>query len=404
MSVSSTSPAAALAQGTLLRATAGGGQSAFITSAQSIAGNDRLPMETGAQHATRLLRDDLARQSGDSPTKPTAQSDAREARLSRIEARMTNMRKALARLTGQTSGAETQLILYAGRGARSMSAAGSGQQAALYTSAGQDAVALSAAHIHDVNTGRGSDALAIVAEAVSDIQTDHDPRSAYDGGHDALAIRARVAQKLYTGAGQDALAVSAEALTEVDTGAGHDSLTLDVGLIGNLRTGSGDDSVTARLTLGRSQAARLAPGQSYEAGSTVTQRMQNARSAYADILTGDGRDSLAIEVSQIVSLEGGRGDDSFALSGGGTVGLRYGAGDGHDSVTLTPGTEALIEIDSALAKDWSVTRDGDSLTVRLGSGSIRFSGVTDLSAIGLAVTGQDGVTLLTAPQALDGRV
>ncbi|MCA0998713.1 hypothetical protein [Alloyangia pacifica] len=271
----------------------------------------------------------------------------------------------------------------------------------VYTGGGNDALAMIAGSVRGIYTGAGSDALSIAAESVADIYTDPWPRGRTQAGADSLTITAREVSSVYTGGGADAVSIAAHSITSLYTGTGEDVVTLKAGLLGGIYTGAGRDAVSIDAVVGASQVSRLSadPSEPWSLGDTVEARLRAARSTTADVHSGAGDDVLSVAVAETIALEAGAGDDTLVL-GGGTIALRYGAGDGHDAVTLTPGSEVVVQLGED-TEGWSFSHDGDSLLLQIGRGSIRFEGVSQSAAIGVASWGTDDVALLHSQPELD---
>lgn len=112
-----------------------------------------------------------------------------------------------------------------------------------------------------IYTGGGHDALAINAENVESVYTDESsgprlkadangqPQLTYSAGtssNDAVAIRARRADSIYTGGGNDAVAIQAGFIGSVYAGKGNDSIALTGGVVSGIHAGDGNDAISVQ--------------------------------------------------------------------------------------------------------------------------------------------------------------
>ncbi|KIC36621.1 hypothetical protein RA26_12935, partial [Leisingera sp. ANG-M7] len=299
--------------------------------------------------------------------------------------------------------------------------------------AGDDTVELRADVIRRVATGDGADAVALEGRIVQGVHTDREAARPFEGpgfgygrrfsrmnglalGHqhapgqarrqeqfsnaDSVSIRARHARNISTGGGDDAIAIQAGTLRGVRAGAGDDSIAVAATLVSRIRGGAGNDviSVAAQRAL-RDPNEGTAPV--YNADAPAAEKMRQALSNYAQVSGGSGEDQITLQVGETLAARGGGGDDRFTLQGG-TVALQYSLGDGHDTVELTGGANAVVQLREMGASAYSSTRDGDTLTLTFDTGgSITFTNVSQGGAIGVA-TGQDApIALLHQPAAVN---
>ncbi|NDV98860.1 hypothetical protein [Salipiger sp. PrR002] len=359
---------------------------------------DRASLLLGAEVRSEAGAESDAPQSRNSAsdTRERGLADARERGLGRIRGHMRRMAHALLHLQGGRKG--SGVAIYSG--VASGATASSGSQLAAAGSSSGDALSIRAGQVAALYTGAGHDALTLDAQRVQNIHTDGGAPSS-QGGNDALAVRAEQVRQVYTGGGNDAVSIAALSIASLYTGTGEDVVTLKAGLLGGIYTGAGRDAVSIDAVVGAAQVSRLSadPCEPWSHGDTIEARLLAARSAVADVHSGAGDDVLSVTVAEAIALEAGAGDDTLVL-GGGTIALRYGAGDGHDTVTLAPGSEVVVQLGED-AQDWSFSRDGDSLLLQIGSGSIRFEGVSQSAAIGVASWGADELALLHSQPELD---
>ncbi|MBD3786282.1 MAG: hypothetical protein IE922_04820 [Sphingomonadales bacterium] len=375
--------------------------------------------QTGPQgRAAELIAEDLAVQSdrlAHAQKLSTQRPDTTrsEARRSQHEARLADMQRALMRLTGGTAqlpGAidpkgrgRSALIAIAGP-AGATAVASSADMVSARTGAGADAVAISARAVVGVSTGDGADAVTISADWVESLYTDSADRSRGGEGEfvnaDAVSVAGRHVSSIYTGGGNDAIAVTGGMVTSVLAGAGDDRVSIAAVVVSGIDGGAGDDVITVSAQTG---LAGGGIGDPYTApAADLIGRFAQAQSNIVDVSGGYGNDRIAVSVSEIIAIDGGQGDDQIALAGG-TVNLRYAAGDGADRVSLAAGAEVLVQLDSRITS-YAVERGEDSLTLRFGGDqSITFTGVGGAAAIGV-VTGfapAKGIALVHQAPGLD---
>ncbi len=200
-------------------------------------------------------------------------------------------------------------------------------------------------------------------------------------------------QDVATGEGGDAVTVIAGTVAGLDGGAGDDAISVLANVVAGVRGGDGDDMVSVDAVVGRREDFFDAHSMTRNAmtPTDLSERMGLVTGSRAQVDGGAGDDTLAIRVAATLGVTGGKGDDRIALQGG-TVGLFYDIGDGHDRVSLAPGTEAVVQINGA--DFYAVEPGDDSLTLRIGAGSITFSGLSQSGAIGVQLGPGRGVVLL----------
>ncbi|NSY37641.1 hypothetical protein [Leisingera sp. ANG59] len=299
--------------------------------------------------------------------------------------------------------------------------------------AGDDTVELRANVIRQVATGDGADAVALEGRIVQGVHTDRMAARPFEGpgfgygrrlnrmqglalGHqhapgqarrqeqfsnaDSVSIRARHASNISTGGGNDAIAIQAGTLRGVRAGAGDDSIAVAATLVSRIRGGAGNDviSVAAQRAL-RGPNEGAAPV--YNTDAPAAEKMRQALSSYAQVSGGSGDDQITLQVGETLAARGGSGDDRFILQGG-TVALQYSLGDGHDTVELKEGANAVVQLREMGASAYSSTRDGDTLTLTFDTGgSITFTNVSQGGAIGVATGRNAPIALLHQPAALN---
>ncbi|OBY24462.1 hypothetical protein [Leisingera sp. JC1] len=299
--------------------------------------------------------------------------------------------------------------------------------------AGDDTVELRADVIRRVATGDGADAVALEGRIVQGVHTDRASARPFEGpgfgygrrfnrmqglalGHqyapgqarrqaqfsnaDSVSIRARHARNISTGGSDDAIAIQAGTLRGVRAGRGDDSIAVAATLVSRIRGGAGNDviSVAAQRAL-RGPNEGAAPV--YNADAPAAEKMRQALSSYAQVSGGSGDDQITLQVGETLAARGGSGDDRFTLQGG-TVALQYSLGDGHDTVELTEGANAVVQLREMGASAYSSTRDGDTLTLNFDTGgSITFTNVSQGGAIGVATGRNAPIALLHQPAALN---
>ena len=276
----------------------------------------------------------------------------------------------------------------------------------LIASRGPDAVAIRADMVLGLATGGGSDAVTIEADVVAGVTTDeptrhdHGPDGDGAGYSDAIAISARIAEGVATGGGNDAVAIRADRVGSVHAGDGQDGVAISAGMVGGVYGGNGADAITVNAAFGQAashQIASMADWQLALAGDAAG-RFQLALSTIADINGDGGNDAIAIAGAQLISVDGGEGDDLISLSGQ-TVALHFGRNGGHDVVQLGAGTEVVLQLDREIS-DYTVTTDGDRMVVEMGdAGRVTFVGIAKAGAIGISAGMHPVQFLQTGPLA-----
>lgn len=260
------------------------------------------------------------------------------------------------------------------------------------TSGGNDAVSIAARRVSGVQTGNDQDSLSIVANLVENINTDEQEQYGRDAA-DSVAIVAGLAQGVYTGGGADAVAIAAGTVVGVNSGAGDDAISITANVVGGIYAGDGNDTVVVDTMVGRRDDmfdAQSLTRNPYTP-TDVSDRMALVSGLQVQVGGGAGDDAMAVRVQGTIGVSGGAGDDRIALAGG-TVGLFYDIGDGKDRVHLAPGTEAVVQITGATG--YTVERGEDSLTLRIGAGSITFAGLSQSGAIGVQLGAGRGIAML----------
>ncbi|KIC07810.1 hypothetical protein RA19_22045 [Leisingera sp. ANG-M1] len=280
---------------------------------------------------------------------------------------------------------------------------------------GDDTIEQRADVIRGIATGDGADAVALEGRIVRGIHTDLDTgrpagRDRAEGGWrqgqepyanaDSLSIRARHARNISTGGGDDAIAIQAGSLSGLRAGNGDDSIAVAATLVSRIKSGAGDDriSVAAQRALRGQHEGPAAP---YDPDASAAQKMRQALSGYAQVDGGSGNDLIELQVGETLAARGGTGDDRFTLRGG-TVALQYSDGDGNDTVELSGGANAMVQLKDMGATAYSMTRDGDTLTLAFDTGgSITFTNVSQGGAIGVATDVDAPIALLHQPPAVN---
>lgn len=325
--------------------------------------------------------------------------------VARWNKRAQNMSIALQKLgAGPLPEGQRVLSLFSNAGSQAVSIATTGQVNSVYLKGGgSQAVSIQAKTVQSVYTEGGHDAIAIKADSVESVYTDrsdgYEP-GVYQNGeqytrrvsatesNDAVAIHARRADSIYTGGGHDAIAVQADMISSIYAGSGNDSVSVRGGVISGVHGGGGNDAISVNAAIGMSvmrnmefgAASGMRKDADYVRPNSVEDRLRLATTNYSDVLGGADNDAISVTVQEIISIDGGAGDDVISI-GGGTVGLRVGAGSGNDVVRVARGAELMIQIDDA---DYMVETDGDDLVVRHSGGSVRIEGYENAAAVGIA--------------------
>lgn len=332
-------------------------------------------------------------------------SEATDRAVRRLNKRAENMSRALQKLgAGPLPEGQRVLSLFSSAGSQAVSISTTGQVNSVYLNGGDNqAVSIRAKSVDSVYTQGSHDAIAIKADSVESVVTDRSAGYAPGGyrngeqyahrvsateSNDAVAIQARRADSIYTGAGHDAVAVQADMISSIYAGSGNDSVAVRGGVISGVHGGEGNDAISVNAAIGRSVmrnvefGARSGMGTDveYVRSNSAEDRLRLATTNYSDVLGGAGNDAISVTVQEIISIDGGAGDDVISI-GGGTVGLRVGAGSGNDVVRVAQGAELMIQIDDG---DYQVETDGNDLVVRHSGGSVRIEDYQDAAAIGVA--------------------
>ena len=104
---------------------------------------------------------------------------------------------------------------------------------------------------------------------------------------------------------------------------------------------------------------------------------------------------ISVRTATVLAVAGGTGDDTITAAGG-TVSLVYGAGDGNDTVKVAAGAQVVLQI-AEEAGPYTVEFGQDRMTVRMGEGSVTFSGI-GAGTVGIKQGGA-GRALITRPGA-----
>ncbi len=324
------------------------------------------------------------------------------------------------------------------------------------TSAGDDTVTLRGATVSGIYTGAGSDTVSIVGSFVSGIHTDAagpevappspPPPAEPDSpvvaapapevevaegqiavppdvaevdtsgsatlpvvgagpvvaGNDALAIAAFLINDIATGGGDDALALAGRIVTNVDAGAGDDAVAIRAKVVTGVTGGDGNDAIAVDAGVGVAGVSNAAAWFATAAepvvatnGDVTAQVGAAAARAYADVDGGAGNDVISVRTASVLAVAGGMGDDTINAVGG-TLSLVYGAGDGNDTVNVAAGAQVVLQI-AEDAGPYTVEFGEDSMTVKMGEGSVTFSGI-GAGTVGIK-QGDGGMALITRPGA-----
>jgi hypothetical protein len=374
---------------------------------------------------------------------------------SRLQGRLQRLSAMLQRLTEQNpdaQGASYAAIVLGGHGvavamAATTSAAGETAGDTLViqaqsisdvaTSARNDQVSLQGTSVSGIYTGGGSDAVAIVASFVSGIHTDEagpvasppppppspsPPPAAAEpttteidtsgsgavpvasavpilAGNDALSIAAYLINDISTGGGNDALALSGRIVANVDAGAGDDAVAIRAQVVTGVTGGDGNDAIAVDAGVGvagvSNAEAWFAQSALVATNGDVSASVGAAAKAYADVDGGAGNDVISVRTGSVLAVAGGTGDDTINAQGG-TVSLIYGAGDGRDTVNVAAGAQVVLQIADD-AGPYTVEFGQDSMTVKIGDGSVTFQGIGS-GTIGIK-QGDGGMALISQPGA-----
>jgi hypothetical protein len=339
-------------------------------------------------------------------THRTRSSEA-EVRFQKMRAQ--NMSKALMRLNaGPLREGQRILSLFSPPGSHALSINTTGQVESLFLRGGDQALSINAQTVTRVHTEGGNDAITINADWVESVYTDRSggyvPGFREDGtsyplwqpgtdSNDAVAINARRADSIHTGGGNDAIAIQADLINSVYAGDGSDAISLSGGIISGVYGEAGDDTITVDAGIGRPAIHDLGffagpAGASdtdplYTRPDTVHDRMRAAKTYNSDIQAGAGDDVISVNVQEIISIDGGSGNDVISI-GSGTVGLRVGEGSGNDLVQVGHGAELMIQIDFG---DYTAEIDGNDMVIRHEGGTVRIADYQNAAAIGIVAPG-----------------
>ncbi len=248
-------------------------------------------------------------------------------------------------------------------------------------------------------------AVAPLPEPVSEIDTSGTAASVVAApvvaGNDALSIAAYLINDISTGGGDDALALSGRVVANVDAGAGNDAIAVRANVVTGITGGDGDDAIAVDAKVGvagLSNAAgwfAVASQAVVATNGDVTASVGAAARAYADVDGGAGNDVISVRTASVLAVAGGVGDDTINAVGG-TLSLVYGAGDGQDQVNVAAGAQVVLQIADDV-EGYSVEFGQDSMTVRMGEGSVTFTGI-GAGTVGIK-HGDGGMALITQPAA-----
>lgn len=317
------------------------------------------------------------------------------------------------------------------------------------TSGGDDQVTLTGTTVSGIYTGGGSDRVSIVASYVSGIHTDEagpapaqaapeadaqaaplPPAPALSetdaplaaeidtsgsavtpvsgatpvvAGNDALSIAAYLIADVSTGDGYDALALSGRIVADVDAGAGNDAMAIRAKVVTGVTGGLGDDAIAVDAGVGVAGVSNPAswfavaaePVMASTESATAQVNVDAAARVYADVDGGAGNDVISVRTASVLAVAGGTGNDTINAVGG-TISLVYGAGDGKDTVNVSAGAQIVLQI-SEEAGPYTVEFGDNSMTVKLGEGSVTFNGI-GAGTLGIKMGGA-GMALVTQPGA-----
>ncbi len=226
-------------------------------------------------------------------------------------------------------------------------------------------------------------------------------------GNDALSIAAYLIRDISTGGGDDALALRGRVVSAVDAGAGNDAIAIKAAVVTGVTGGDGDDAIAVDAKVGVAGVSNAAAWFAVAAEPVVATNGEVSASvgaaaarAYADVDGGAGNDVISVRTASVIGVAGGTGDDTINAVGG-TLSLVYGAGDGKDTVNVAAGAQVVLQIADDVA-GYTVEFGQDSMTVRMGEGSVTFSGI-GAGTVGIK-HGDGGMALITQPGAAMNRV
>jgi hypothetical protein len=220
-------------------------------------------------------------------------------------------------------------------------------------------------------------------------------------GNDALSVAAYLIRDISTGDGDDALALRGRVVRDVDAGAGNDAIAIKAAVVTGVTGGEGDDAIAVEASVGVAGVSNAAAWFAVAAepvvatNGEVSASVGAAARAYADIDGGAGNDVISVRTASVLAVAGGAGDDTINAASG-AISLVYGAGDGRDTVNVAAGAQVVLQIAEDVA-GYTVEFGQDSMTVRMGEGSVTFSGI-GAGTVGIK-HGDGGMALITQPGA-----
>ncbi len=220
-------------------------------------------------------------------------------------------------------------------------------------------------------------------------------------GNDALSIAAYLIRDISTGDGDDALALRGRIVRDVDAGSGKDAIAIKAAVVTGVTGGDGDDAIAVDAAVGMAGISNAAAWFAVAAepvmatNGAVSASVGAATRAYADVAGGAGNDVISVRTASVLGVAGGAGDDTINAVGG-AISLIYGAGDGKDTVNVAAGAQVVLQIADDVA-GYTVEFGQDSMTVRMGEGSVTFTGL-GAGTVGIK-HGDGGMALITQPGA-----
>jgi hypothetical protein len=252
----------------------------------------------------------------------------------------------------------------------------------LYTAGGNDVLTVRASgSVTSVNTGNDSDIVSISADVVAGVTLDvtEDPRTMASGvirhGDDVAQITGRLVSAVYGGGGNDRIIVAATERGEASGGEGNDVIAV-AAPTGGADGGNGDDHLILSIGHGETEGD-LFTTTGFVAGSAPTYAAFRT-----DVYGGAGNDVIDAAIGTQLGIEGGTGDDRITIASGRGA-LVWAAGDGTDTVHLRAGAEVVLRLEGITG--YTVERDDNGLTLRLGNGSIRFDGLDQSGFIAVSL-------------------
>ncbi len=135
---------------------------------------------------------------------------------------------------------------------------------------------------------------------------------------------------------------------------------------------------------------------------TIKPKKKNAPMAGVD--AGAGNDTLVVtSAADNLSISGGRGDDSINITGHGTTGNKYiyNSGDGKDTIKGWDSDKDILIVDDA-GYQTSMSADGRTFSIKVGSGSVSFEGLEYGKKVKVSVSGTAGVTEHAVTRLMEG--